>query len=108
MPEPKDVILGILGASGALAGLLLVFSGFIFAQAASFPAADTDDKSIAKYTSAARLAIFPFLGFLGTTLLSIVWLIFPQPYLYASCIILFVVLVIGTGVYGTLMSYRYL
>jgi hypothetical protein len=43
MPEPKDVVIGILGASGALAGLLLVFGGFIFAQAASFPAS-TDDK----------------------------------------------------------------
>jgi hypothetical protein len=35
MVEPKDVVLGILGASGALAGLLLVFGGFIFSQAAS-------------------------------------------------------------------------
>ena len=108
MPDPKDVILGILGASGALAGLLLVFSGFIFAQAASFPAADTDDRVIAKYTKAGRLAIFPFLGFLLTTLLSLAWLICPHPYTYVSCVVLFVILVIGTGVYGTLMSYRYL
>jgi hypothetical protein len=69
MPEAKDVIIGILGASGALAGLLLVFGGFIFAQAASFPSS-TDDKITARYTKAARLAIFPFWGFLTTTLLS--------------------------------------
>jgi hypothetical protein len=35
MPEPKDAIIAIFGASGELAGLPLVFSGFVFAQAAS-------------------------------------------------------------------------
>ena len=29
MPDPKDVIIAIFGASAALPGLLLVFSGFI-------------------------------------------------------------------------------
>ncbi|HKM81922.1 MAG TPA: hypothetical protein VJY15_13295 [Candidatus Acidoferrum sp.] len=107
MPEAKDVIIGILGASGALAGLLLVFGGFIFAQAASFPSS-TDDKITARYTKAGRLAIFPFWGFLITTLLSLAWLLHPNSCLFFSCVSLFVLLVIGTGIYGTLMSYRYL
>src|SRR2546427_457828 len=107
MVEPKDVVLGILGASGALAGLLLVFGGFIFSQAASFPSS-TDDKIISKYTRAGRLAIYPFWGFLTTTLLSIVWLLHQSTCIYATCVALFIVLVIGTGIYGTLMSYRYL
>ena len=107
MGERKDVILGILGASGALAGLLLVFGGFIFAQAASFPSS-TDDQIIDKYTKAGRLAIFPFWGFLITMLLSMGWLLHPSQCVYAVCVSLFIILVIGTGVYGTVMSYRYL
>ena len=107
MPEPKDVVLGILGASGGLAGLLLVFSGFIFGQASSFPAS-TSDKIVARYTKAARLAILPFCGFLVTTLMSLSWLIHPNPCLYTICIGLFVLLVIGTGIYGSLASFRYL
>ena len=103
----KDVMIGILGASGAFAGLLLVFSGFIFAQAASFPS-NTDDEVIRRYTTAARLAIFPFLGFLITTLLSLLWLIHPFGVIYVVCVTLFIILVVGTGGYGTVMSYRYL
>jgi len=62
MENAKDVMLGILGASGAFAGLLLVFSGFIFAQAASFPST-TPNSVIGKYTRAAKIAIVPFWGF---------------------------------------------
>src|SRR5690348_12866779 len=104
MADPKDVILGILGASGALAGLLLVFSGFIFAQAASFPAT-TDDTLLARYAKAGRLGIFPFLGFLITTLLCIAWLLRPNTFVYVLCIVMFVLLVVGTGVYGLLAAY---
>jgi hypothetical protein len=107
MTDPKDVVLAILGASGALAGLLLVFSGFIFSQASSFPAT-TDDTIIARYTKAARLGIYPFLGFLGTTLLCVAWLLHPDGRVFAFCVALFVLLVIGTGVYGLLAAYRYL
>jgi hypothetical protein len=107
MPEAKDTVIGILGASGALAGLLLVFGGFIFAQAASFPSS-TDDKIIARYTRAGRLAIFPFWGFLVTTLLSLAWLLHQNGCLFFFCVTLFVLLVIGTGIYGTIMFYRYL
>jgi hypothetical protein len=107
MPEPKDVVVGILGASGALAGLLLVFGGFIFSQAASFPSS-TDDQIIDRYTKAGRLAIYPFWGFLITTLLSVCWLLCPLSYIYLACIVLFVALVIGTGIYGTVMFNKYL
>lgn len=107
MPEPKDVVIGILGASGALAGLLLVFGGFIFAQAASFPAS-TDDKVTERYTRAGKLAILPFWGFLTTTVLSVFWLLFPSHCLLVFTVILFCLLVVGTGIYGTVMSFRYL
>jgi hypothetical protein len=107
MENAKDVMLGVLGASGAFAGLLLVFTGFIFAQAASFPS-QTDDSIIGKYTKAGRLALIPFWGFLVTTILSVIWLIFPAPSMYYVSVCLFIGLVVGTGVYGTVMSLRYL
>ncbi len=107
MVEPKDVVVGILGASVALTGLILVFSGFIFAQAASFPPT-TDDQIIKKYTTAARLALLPFWTSLVTTILSLIWLLHHSPYIYAISVFLFFALVIGTGIYGTVASYRYL
>ena len=107
MVERKDVILGILGASVALAGLILVFGGFIFAQAASFPST-TDDKIIKRYTTAGRLALLPFWTSLVTTLLSMLWLLHQSPCIYGASVFLFIVLVVGTGVYGTVVSYRYL
>lgn len=107
MPEPKDVVIGILGASGALAGLLLVFGGFIFAQAASFPPT-TANKIIERYANAGRRAILPFWGFLATTLSSVAWLVFPQHCLFVFTVIAFCFLVIGTGIYGTILFYRYL
>ena len=107
MPEPKDTIIGILGASGTLAGLLLVFSGFIFAQAASFPS-DTSEKITGRYTKAGRLAIIPFWGFLATTLMAVIWLMFPTHCLFVFTSTLFCLLVAWTGVYGTVMAYRYL
>jgi len=107
MVERKDVVLGILGASGALAGLILVFGGFIFSQAASFPSS-TSDEIIGKYTRAGRLAIYPFWGFLSTTLLSIGWMLWQSNCIYVFCVVLFSILVVGTGVYGTVMFYRFL
>ena len=107
MVEHKDVVLGILGASGALAGLILVFGGFIFSQAASFPSS-TDDQIIARYTRAGRLAIYPFWGFLTTTLLSIGWMLHQSDCVYFASIALFSILVVGTGIYGTIMFYKYL
>jgi hypothetical protein len=107
MVEQKDVVIAVLGSSVAMAGLILVFGGFIFAQAASFPSS-TDDVIISKYTRAGRLAIYPFWGFLVTTALSVVWMLYQNQCLYVACVALFLALVVATGVYGTLMFYRYL
>jgi hypothetical protein len=107
MGNAKDVMLGILGASGTFAALLLVYSGFIFAQAASFPST-TGDKLLKKYTRAGRLALLPFWVFLVSGVMSTIWLIHPQHCLYVVCIILFLLAVIGTGAYGTIASFTYL
>jgi cell division protein FtsW (lipid II flippase) len=108
LAEPKDLILGILGASGTLAGLLLVFSGYLFAQAASFPAANTDDATIEKYTKVGRFAVWPFLGFVVATVLCVAWLIHAQECVYWICASIFLISVVATGIYGAVASYRYL
>ena len=105
--EPKDLVLGILGASGTLAGLLLIFGGYLFAQASSFPP-DTDDAVIQKYTRVGRFAVWPFLGFIISTVLCVAWLIDAQVCVYWSCIVIFLVSVVITGIYGAVASYRYL
>ena len=110
MAEPKDVMLGILGASGALAGLLLVFAGFVLGprEPPSFPEDSTPNSVIEQYKKAGRLAVWPFWGALISTLLSLAWLLFSGVVVYWLCIGLFVSVVIGTGIYGTLSAYRYL
>jgi hypothetical protein len=77
MPEPKDAIIGILGASVALAGLILVFSGLLYTQSAAFPRDTTDDIVIDRFKRAARLAFWPFLLWLLDAAASVSWLLCP-------------------------------
>jgi hypothetical protein len=107
LPEPKDVMLGILGASSALAGLLLVFGGFLFAQAASFPS-DTDERITGKFEKVGRLSVWTFLAFLIICVLCTVWLLHPQELIYWISAWMFLISVMATGVYGLLAYYRYL
>jgi hypothetical protein len=106
MVEQKDAVIAIFGASGTFGGLLLVFSGLIFSQAASFPAGTVDGIK-RPFVSAAKFAIYAFCGFLLTTLLALAWLLHPNVYIYDASMVLFIALVIVTGVYGV-ASVRYL
>jgi hypothetical protein len=109
MPEyAKDVMLAALGGSVALAGLLLVFCGFVFTQAANFPPATTDDATIASYRNAGRLGLLPFAGALVDALLAVIWLWRPCDPIYFITLGLFVVLLILTGVYGAVVILWYL
>jgi hypothetical protein len=109
VPEyAKDVMVAVIGASVALGGLLLVFCGFIFAQAASFPKATTDDTVITQYRSAALLGIWPFLGAIVNALTVLVWFCWPCPSLYFTSLGFFAVLLVVTGVYGFAVTRRYL
>jgi hypothetical protein len=105
LPEQKDLVIGILGASGAMAGLLLIFSGFLFAESSSLPKT-TEDAILDKLKRSGRYAMAPFCGFLITTLLSTIWLVCPMPSLFWSDFALFICLVVATGVYGVWASFR--
>lgn len=102
MPEfAKDVMVGILGASVGLAGLLLVFCGFVFGQAAGFPPETTDDATIARYKRAGTRGLCPFVVALGDSWLVVLWFLFPtNACIYFAAIGVFLVLLTATAAYG--------
>jgi hypothetical protein len=95
----EPLIAGILGAAVALAGLLLVFSGFLFGRASSFgaaiPNAITD-----RYKNVARVALVPFSASLIITIASMLYWIWPLQNVAYAIMAAFAVLAIGTGIYG--------
>jgi hypothetical protein len=104
----KDVVIAVLGASVGLAGLLLVFSGFVFAQADGFPKATTDDAIIDKYRTVGRFGLAPFLLSLLISALAVIWFLHPSPCLYYASVFGFIALLLGSALYGTVVLGFYL
>jgi hypothetical protein len=104
----KDIILAVLGGSVSLAGLLLIFSGFLFSQAAGFDPDNTPDKIINRYRNAARFGVLPFLMCLATAGIAIWWLRSPSENLLIIRWIGFIALLVVTAVYGGYTILRYL
>lgn len=69
MPEPKEVMLAVLAASMALAGLLLIFVGFVYAHAETFETKRRD-----RYRYIAKAGLLPFMVSLVCAWLSTAWL----------------------------------
>jgi hypothetical protein len=107
VPEPKDVVLGVLAGSVGLAGLLLVFSGFVLSQAAGFPNT-TPDAVTRKFEKAGKFGVWPFLLSLLVSFLSFVWLLCPSTGLYWAAVFGFIALLVGTGLYGAILFWKYL
>ncbi len=104
----KDVVLAVLGASVALAGLLLVFSGLLFSQAAAFPKATTDNAIIKRFKRAGRLATWPFILSLVIAGDCLSWLLCPGGITYGVAWISFFFLLIATASYGFWVAWRLL
>lgn len=91
MIESKDVVLGALGASAALAGFVLVFLGIIIATYQSY--AGNAPPSVVRPYRIAGITTFSTFGLsLVTVALCLVWLVSGGPtWLYGLTIAFFVV-----------------
>lgn len=108
MPEfAKDVVIALLGASVGLAGLLLLFSGFVFTEAASFPA-EIPDEITRKYRRVGKFGLLPFLLSLVVAALCVFWFAFPTDSLYCATVFLFLMLLLMTLLFGFWVLLRYL
>ena len=72
--ETKDVVTAIFGAAVGLAGILLVFVGFVSSRAGTF---DTERKR-KKYENVAKVGIVPFLISLACSALCLSWMAEPS------------------------------
>jgi hypothetical protein len=104
----NDLMLAVLGSSVGLGGLLLVFCGYVFAQAAGFNPEHTDDETIKKYKTAGTNGLWPFCGSMLNSLLVVIWFIFQRDWLYLLSLGLFAILLVVTAVYGCVVVRRYL
>lgn len=96
----------LLGAGVSLGGLLLIFSGFVFAQAATMPAT-TSDRILDRYKRFARLGLVPFSAALLMAGLAECALIWNKVALETTVVIVFFLLLATTIAYG-LAATRYL
>jgi hypothetical protein len=108
MPDnAKDTMIAVLGAAVGLGGLLLIFSGLLFAQAASLPATTSDDTKN-RYRNAGRWGLLPFLVALAVAGLSFVWMICPGLCIYRTTIVGFGILIVISALYGSFILILYL
>lgn len=104
----KDIVVATLGGSVALAGLLLIFSGFLFSQASSFDRDSTPDDVIERFKRAARCGVVPFVGSLSTAGISLWWLLRPGQRVFNASWVGFAVVLAITAIYGAAVLTRYL
>lgn len=97
----------VLSGSVSIAGLLLIFSGFLFSQATSFPSS-TPDETIAKYRRAARFGVLPFAVSMLVGIISLMWLVNGGDAAYQFSIVGFFVALILTVLYGSATIVLYL
>lgn len=72
--EPKDVVGGILGASAALAGFVLVFLGLIIASYQSY-AGDVPDAVVRPFRTAGGILLGAFGLALVVVVVALVWMV---------------------------------
>jgi membrane-associated HD superfamily phosphohydrolase len=111
MHDTASFIGASLGAGIGLAGLLLIFSGFLFAQAAIMPPDETSDKTLRAYRAVANLALVPFTCSLFLAMSAAYWFATPtaKPADWLSLLILrsFIGVTAITIIYG-IVATRYL
>jgi uncharacterized membrane protein len=93
----KDVVLAVLGAAAALAGLVLVFLGVVIAAYQAFPG-DSASKIPGRYRVAATWTLSVFTFSLITVALALAWLLTggSNATLYSIVAIVFIVQLAST------------
>lgn len=104
----KDLIIAVMGASVRLAGLLLVFGGFMFAQASGFPPDTTDDAIIKRFQNAGRFSALPFALCIAVAGIASWWPYSPEPWSFSVAFWGFLVALAGALIYGVAVLTRYL
>ena len=94
----KDTILAIFGASVGLAGILLVFVGFVFSHAESFQNVGRKKS----FQRVAKLGLIPFAISLFAAFLGLGWLQEPTPTIYYLALLSFKVALGSTLLYGVI------
>lgn len=95
-PLAKDVVIGALGASAGLAGLVLVFLGVVIGTYQSFPG-DTSGDVLKRYRSTASRIAGVFVLSLGSAALSFAWLVAGGPgWLYPWTVVAFSAQLVAT------------
>jgi hypothetical protein len=102
MPEPKDTVIAILGAAAALAGLLLVFIGFVYARGESYETKRGD-----RFKAVAKVGTGPFVVTLACAWFSLEWLL-GNAWAYPWSINLFKAGLVLTALYGVVTLLFYL
>src|SRR6266852_1619930 len=103
-PDQKDIVIAIFGAAVGLAGILLVFVGFIYSHAETIDTARTRER----YKLVAKSGIVPFLVSLLCAFLCLKWMLGPSlvtfgwvQHLFYGCLAL-------TALYGVVAFVFYL
>jgi hypothetical protein len=100
----RETITAVLGSSVGLAGILLVFIGFVYSRVETFEQSDR----VRKYRLVARLGALPFLLALISAWMCLKWLDAPSADLYVNAILAFQACLILTGIYGIVALVFYL
>lgn len=104
--DVKDVMLALLGGGVSLGGLLLVFCGFIFAQAQAMPP-QTSNEILKRYRRVARFGLVPLAGALFVAGASACYFVWANHVLASVTLSVFLLLLLVTVAYGVAAT-RYL
>ncbi len=92
----ETMVSSILGASVGLAGILLVFVGFIFTRSEGFEVVSR----ARKYQMVGKLGLIPFAVAIGCAWICLQWFLGPSALLYSLAIWSFQGCLVLTGLYG--------
>jgi hypothetical protein len=102
--ETKDIVVAIFGAAVGLAGILLVFVGFVYSRAETMDIARTREK----FRRIAKSGIVPFLVSLLCSALCLRWMLVPSVVTFCWVRYSFYVCLVLTTLYGVVAFVFYL